>query len=195
MKMVRVLYSNVKEKITTKIKYFRQMENNLTNLINDVLNIFKSGEFSDIFNDYLNFDNECKKNKEKDKDYYHYDKKTYINDKLVDHIEKKYEDGKCCYSKHDPNNRISGGLKEETPKCEHKCGCDCENKCINAKDYKEENIRLKKRIKELQDEKDALVKTMKDMHNTGDELIATLKTYVNENKELQEKLNNIKKMF
>ena len=62
---------------------------------------------------------------EKDEDvksYGYYDKKVYKNNKLYDHLEKKYENGKCYSLKHNPNH----GVTDELPCCEKKC---VENKC------------------------------------------------------------------
>lgn len=193
---------------------------NLSNLINDVLEIFKTEEFSDLLNGYLCDNKKCSAkdvccNKEDDvKSYGYYDRKVYKDNKLIDHIEKKYEDGKLYSLKREPNSSACGYTPvDEAEKkkcvehtCEKQCGKECESKCegkcTNVKDCKDEiaflkkvNFEYKEQYKKLLEENDELTNTLDTIRDTAKELMATLKVYEKENTELKEKLNNIKKMF
>lgn len=165
---------------------------NFSNLINDVLDIFKTEEFSKLLGEYVGEDNNecCKKDSccdDKVKSYGYYDKKVYKNNELYDHIEKKYEDGKCYSVKHEPNHGVCCNA-EEKKAVEHKYKKECEHKCENKKKHEEEIANLKEKY-------DELLKSHNELKETANELIETLRVYHKENEELKEKLNNIKKMF
>lgn len=194
---------------------------NVSNLINDVLELFKTDEFSKRLGELLCDDNIvkeccsdkpcCNKKDDNVKSYGYYDKKIYKDNKLYDHIEKKYEDGKCYSIKHEPNNGACGYTpvdEAEKKKCvEHtckkECNKECEHKCEgNCEDYKKEieflkkvNNDYKEEYKKLLEEQEELTQTLDTIRDTAKELMATLKVYEKENTELKEKLNNIKKMF
>lgn len=172
---------------------------NLSKLINDVLDIFKTEEFSKLLGEYVGENNNecCKKDSccdDKVKSYGYYDKKVYKNNELYDHIEKKYEDGQCYSVKHEPNHGVCCNAEEKKAvehkykkECdEHKCEKEC--KCENNKNYEEE-------ISNLKEKYDELLKTHNELKETANELIETLRVYHKENEELKDKLNNIKKLF
>lgn len=190
---------------------------NFSNLINDVFELFKTDEFSKLLDGYMCDNKECCSKKsccdKKDdnvKSYGYYDKKVYKDNKLYDHVEKKYEDGKCYSLKHEPNNGVCGYTpvdEAEKKKCvEHTCKKECENKCEcdceDVKNYKKEieflkkvNNDYKEEYKKLLEEQEELNSTLDAIRDTAKELMATLKVYEKENTELKEKLNNIKKLF
>lgn len=194
------------------------MENlvNLSNLIDDVLGLLKSEEISDIFGDILKDEKKhctkkhcCKKNsrkEDKNKDYAYYRRDKYVNDELVDHIEKEYKNGKCTLNVDDhkePETRLS--VKSSSPVLDNGCCgkhncCDekksCETKLPDVGYFTKERLleldekchKQWDKIKSLKMDKESL-----EEENTKlKEIIAELRT---ENTTFRNKLNEIKKIF
>lgn len=99
----------------------------------------------------------CKGNNEKcnTKSYEYYDKKTYEDNKLVDHIEKEYKDGKEILNRHEPN----------------KCICNNEKKCIENKCCSKEQDKKIAELYEIIRSKDNMIGELtKENHNLKNKL-------------------------